>query len=465
MCGVTAACTTLLLGSCINGYDDDWTFSSGVSGVTLTSPAADGVKFTQNPEGTEVTVEWPVVMGAGGYEFTAYNADDPENPVPVGRPDTIDGCSKKFALKEDTSYKFYIRSLGNEEAGNKAAEKATELSYSTLLATYAEIPDGTDLTEWFKQNPIPDSSEELAYNLVPGGHYTMSGETDFGSHRITLRGNKVKHPMVTCGADGTLATAAGLKVKFIDFDCNANTSGAFLALSTTPDESTKVASGEYVIKDPIALQSCRILDVNKYLIYDNNKQKYAVENLSVNDCYVRINQTDVLVLFKKSSTINLTLKESTLYSTVKAGKFFAQINGSRPDKITGYVGGSFNINSCTLYNVSNGKDFVNWNQYRGRNTMTLNIAKSIIVDSGNIGDNNFTNKIMGNANMVHNFRMNTYWWNGAAGTDKFDTSTLTTEPFVYNGDGQFTVTGADQLANRTGDPRWLPADTEDDSAE
>lgn len=94
MCGVTAACTTLLLGSCINGYDDDWTFSSGVSGVTLTSPAADGVKFTQNPEGTEVTVEWPVVMGAGGYEFTAYNVDDPENPVPVGRPDTIDGCSK-----------------------------------------------------------------------------------------------------------------------------------------------------------------------------------------------------------------------------------------------------------------------------------------------------------------------------------------------------------------------------------
>ena len=63
-----------------------------------------------------------------------------------------------------------------------------------------------------------------------------------------------------------------MKVKFIDFDCNANTSGAFLALSTTPDESTKVASGEYVIKDPIALQSCRILDVNKYLIYDNNKQ-------------------------------------------------------------------------------------------------------------------------------------------------------------------------------------------------
>ena len=333
MCGVTAACTTLLLGSCINGYDDDWTFSSGVSGVTLTSPAADGVKFTQNPEGTEVTVEWPVVMGAGGYEFTAYNVDDPENPVPVGRPDTIDGCSKKFALKEDTSYKFYIRSLGNEEAGNKAAEKATELSYSTLLATYAEIPDGTDLTEWFKQNPIPDSSEELAYNLVPGGHYTMSGATDFGSHRITLRGNKVKHPMVTCGADGTLATAAGLKVKFIDFDCNANTSGAFLALSTTPDESTKVASGEYVIKDPIALQSCRILDVNKYLIYDNNKQKYAVENLSVNDCYVRINQTDVLVLFKKSSTINLTLKESTLYSTVKAGKFFAQSTGRDPTRL------------------------------------------------------------------------------------------------------------------------------------
>lgn len=459
------AATTLLLSACINGYDEDWTFSSGVSGIALESPKAEEVTFTQNPEGTRVTIEWPVVMGAGGYEFIAYNVDDANNPVQLGEAQTIDGCSVDYDIAEDTSYKFCIRSLGNEEAGNQEAAAATEVLYSTLLATYAEIPNNTDLTAYFNENPIPTSGEELAYDLVPGGNYTMSGGIDFGGHKITLRGNKVNHPKVTFGEDASFATFAGLKIKFIDFDCNANTSGTFLGLSKTPHDSIKVASGEYVIKDPIAIQSCNIYDINKYLIYDNNSQKYGVENLSINDCYIRINQSDVLLLFKKSSTINFTLKESTLFSTKQSGKFFAQISGQRPSKITGYTNASFNINNCTLYNLAYNKDFVNWNNYRGQSIVTLNIQKSIIVDCGNIGNKDFTNKIMGNTNMVHNFRSNTYWWNGAVGADKNDTSTLQTEPFSYTGDGTFTVTGAEQLANRTGDPRWLPETSEGDTTE
>ena len=82
------------------------------------------------------------------------------------------------------------------------------------------------------------------------------------------------------------------------------------------------------------------------------------------------------------------------------------------------------------------------------NYLNLN-GKSIIVDCGNIGNKDFTNKIMGNTNMVHNFRNNTYWWNGAVGADKNDTSTLQTEPFSYTGDGTFTVTGSEQLVNRS----------------
>lgn len=140
------AFATMLLSSCINGYDEDWTFSSGVSGIALESPKAEEVTFTQNPEGTRVTIEWPVVMGAGGYEFIAYNVDDANNPVQLGEAQTIDGCSVDYNIAEDTSYKFCIRSLGNEEAGNQEAAAATEVLYSTLLATYAEIPNNTDLT-------------------------------------------------------------------------------------------------------------------------------------------------------------------------------------------------------------------------------------------------------------------------------------------------------------------------------
>ena len=88
------AAATLLLGSCINGYDDDWTFSSGVSGVTLESPKAEEVTFTLNVEGTSVKVEWPVVLGASGYEFTLYNIDDFRftHDVRVGRIiDVVEG--------------------------------------------------------------------------------------------------------------------------------------------------------------------------------------------------------------------------------------------------------------------------------------------------------------------------------------------------------------------------------------
>ena len=59
--------------------------------------------------------------------------------------------------------------------------------------------------------------------------------------------------------------------------------------------------------------------------------------------------------------------------------------------------------------------------------------------------------------MSRQFDNNTYWYNGARSNDKYDTNTLTTDPgFANSAEGNFTVSGADQLEKRTGDPRWLP---------
>lgn len=63
-------------------------------------------------------------------------------------------------------------------------------------------------------------------------------------------------------------------------------------------------------------------------------------------------------------------------------------------------------------------------------------------------------------NGTHNLTalQNTYWYNGAKANEKYDTDVLTTDPgFKDAAGGDFTVSGAEQLANRTGDPRWLPA--------
>lgn len=452
------AVTTLLLSSCTIGYNDDWNFSSGVKNVQLESPKAEDVTFTMNVEGTAIKVEWPVVLGARGYEFSLYNIDDPENPVVVGEENRfIDGCSTECTVEEDTNYKVTIKALGNTNDNNKDAETATEVNYSTLVPSAGTIPSGSDIAQYFIDNPITSQDGEVAYDLEAGGEYTMSNIVDFGLQNVTIRGNKMNHSKVTFGKDARFVTQAGLKIKFIDFDCNAVEKGssdaAFILLSPNPDESLKVASGEYVIKDPIAIQSCNINDINRHIIYDNSK-KYAVENFNINNSVLKINQSNTLIYFKSGSLINFTAKESTIYSTVQAGNYFAQINGNRPNKITGYSNGSFNFYNCTVYNIAYNKDFVNWNRYRGQSIITINFSKTIFVDCGR-GD--MTNKIMGNANMSRQFDNNTYWYNGARSNDKYDTNTLTTDPgFANSAEGNFTVSGADQLEKRTGDPRWLP---------
>ena len=61
-----------------------------------------------------------------------------------------------------------------------------------------------------------------------------------------------------------------------------------------------------------------------------------------------------------------------------------------------------------------------------------------------------------------NYYKNTYWWGGenvadsqiCDGGDNSGTA-LTTDPaFADPANGDFTPTGADQVANQTGDPRW-----------
>lgn len=465
-CTLPLAVCLFLFSGCTIGYHDNVIFESDVQNTTLKSPDVDAVTITPDATGEKVKVEWPVIHGAEGYEFSCYVVDNPETPVPIVEKQIIDGCDVTMEVTEDTNYKILIKAIGNKNYNNKDAEAPCEIEYSTLLDTYAVIPNGTDLYTWFTDNPIPGTDaepnedgtlKELAYELEAGGEYTISQPLDFSARKITVRGNKMNHAKVTFGAAGRMFTQNGLKLKFMDFYCNEVAKGssdaAFIALSKTPNEDIKVASGEYVIKDPIVLQNCNIYDVNRHLFYDSGK-KYCVENFTVKGCYIRFNQSNTLLYFNKSSYINITFKESTLYSTVQNGSYFAQVNGNRPSKITGYSNGTFNFYNCTVYNLAYSKDFTNWNNYRGQSIITLNFSRTIFVDCGK-GD--MTNKIMGNANMSRNFEYNTYYYNGARSNDKYDTNTLTTDPgFANAANGVFTVNGAEQLEKRTGDPRWLP---------
>jgi hypothetical protein len=185
---VLMASLLFLLASCIDGYHDDWTFSSGVKNTTLLSP--DSVNFSLNPEGTELTAKWPVVYGASGYSFTLYNVDDPTKPVVVGDSNQIvDGCTAVRPFLDDSRYKLVIRTLGNTDQNNKDADSARIATFTNLLPAVAVIPSGVDLYQWFIEHPITPSANEIAYELEIGGTFTLSGPLDFGTQRLTLRGN------------------------------------------------------------------------------------------------------------------------------------------------------------------------------------------------------------------------------------------------------------------------------------
>lgn len=452
--GMLLTCVSaLFLSSCAqDGFDDGERFLSGVSGQTLEAPDADGITITPSADGKFQTVSWQVVYGAGGYKVSLYDASDMSTPIVADS--IIDGCTVRLERKEDTDYILAIQAIANAQANNEASA-VTQKSFTTFIPSYMEIPEG-DLKEWFSKNPCPADSvgKTLIYNLVPGGNYTLSGVLDFGANSVQLRSTgKNKPAHVVLNAESNFKTFAGLTLKNMDFDCAATND--FIVLSKTPDESIKVESGEYYIKDPISIISCKVTGITKRLIYDSDV-KYALDQFIIDHSTIQIDHKDVTISFKKTIPIHMTFQSSTVYSTSKTDKFFMQIHGQEPKKVTPYKGqsGSFSFLNSTFYGLAYNKQFINTNTLKGRASLEVNIAQSIFVDCGK---GEILNRLM-NASNPSTFSQNTYWYNGAVAKEKFDTEVLTTDPGFADPDhGDFTVSGADQLSSKTGDPRWLPS--------
>lgn len=448
-----------LFSACNKGVDADEAFVSNVTNSTLESPKADDVTMTLSPDGAKLVVTWPVVPGAGGYEFTLYNVDDAEKPVVVGtEKEVIDGCSVTRTVESDTQYKVVIRTLGNEKYNNKDSDVASELAYSTLAPSDAII-EGGNINEWLAINPIPEDKigQEYTIDLVGGGEYTVNDVLDFKNQQVTIRGDKVNHAKITMTGKASFLTNNGFKLKFVDIDCNEEYKGTTLiGTSTTPDEGSKVATGEYVVSNPIMLQGCNVTGLDSYLFYDMNKEKYCIEYLGFSDCNIQMQQSDVLVRAAKSTIIRMDIVKSTLWSTQQSGKVFMQISGQAPNKITGHTGAEFNFLNTTFYNLAYTKEFINWNNYKGKPYVFLNIQNTLFVDCGN---NQITDKVQGNENMKNNYKNNGYWYNGAEGKEKFDTSATFSDPQMANTtNGDFTLSSPEHIAKRIGDPRWLPGE-------
>ena len=263
--GMLALAGLLSFASCADGIEDE-SFDAGVRNAQLSSPTIDKDCFSTitNSDGSEsVKLAWEVVMGAGGYHCVVDIVDDPANPVNVV-DSILDRPSIVFSKIEDTNYSISVTTLANEKLNNKAATEATSYAYSTLVPA-TTIPNGSDIAEFINANFTPSDSEQ-AFELEAGGSYTMSSTVDFDLSLMTVRGNKINWPTVTLTGNAGFITQAGLKIKFIKFDCTELTSTGFLTLSSEPSESISTESlgfkadganqNGYVVMDPVIISDC-----------------------------------------------------------------------------------------------------------------------------------------------------------------------------------------------------------------
>lgn len=483
-----AGAVGLTMASCAqDGFDNDERFVSDVRNTQLVSPAEDDITVTASPDGKKQTISWPVVNGAGGYLVSFCDEGNPDEYIV--NDSIVDGCSVTVVREEDVNYKFTIKTLGNEAKNNKGAESATEKKISTFTPTYMTIPAGSDLNQWFAANPIPadQTGNNLNFDLEGGATYNVSGELDFGNQPVTLRStSKTNHAKVVyTGAESTISFAAALNIKYLDFDCSATPSssagGVFGFTKSPADEWRDATYGFVIIKDPVTIVNSNFKGVNGYFLTDNRKgQKVAVVTLLVDNVVVECTPDKALsggVFWTNNGghINNMTVSNSTFYNLTAEGdiKYFYQAGGYRAKDIglggagtdQGGPGNSLTYKNCTFYHLG-WKDgqWGNYNGMQGKQDSYWNMLDCIFYDcstSGSVPRRFLHGQSYASYPNNKVFSNNTYMKNDGTFQDpqNYDESGTNIEEdpgFADPAAGDFTISGATQVARRTGDPRWLP---------
>lgn len=371
------------MAGCADGYESPDGFDVGVSHQTLVTP--DSLVFSVSTDGTQATVSWPLVMGAKGYEVTMKNIDDEDNPVVVDDYDhkMVDGCQMVASVAEDSRYAFEFRVLGDETRHNRDGQQRDTV-FTTLVPSVATIPDGSDIYAWLQEHPIDSVGDEVAIDLVPGGHYTMTGDIDFGYLNMTLRGNKVKPAYIGMKGSARFMTYSGLKMKFLRIDMTDSNATGLICMSENnlPDRimsqnlgymrNGAVINNIYNILDPIYMADVWVKNMPNALVHDGQTYECAWWNLTITDCIMQLRNTGStgFMSFEKKGRLikNISITNSTIYNIADNSsayflRFYNQSN-SNPHKVYGNTTSElgswyFTMSNVTLSKVFTGQKWAN----------------------------------------------------------------------------------------------------------
>ena len=506
--GVAAA---LFAVSCAQGFDDNETWRSDVTGAQLESPALTEANFSTrvNPDGSEsVQVSWKVVPGASGYECYVAIVDDPENPV-VLIDEVLDRCSIVFDRLEDTKYTVSVRTIGDAKKDNSDAASASVYDYSTLVPAQ-KVPAGADIAAFVKENLIMDATQEQAFELEPGATYTVSEPIDFKTKAVTFRGDKVHRPVVRFENIGCIMTAGALKVKFINFDCSDSDTQACKYVYGSSKETSRYWGGVivlgdddfypdyksqnfgpktdqgYVMPEPIIVQDCNFKNVRKAFIF-GGYNAWVVKDFRINDCIIQLATIDEdsdrnnFISFSSNcggyegkfgskwngGVQNVSIRNSTIYNTrdpQKKVRFMRFSNKNVLKNVLGSNVGSFTLTNCTLYKTFANCEFAN--NTPSDKGFVLKVTNNVFYDCARLNKLNFGGCTIDGA-------MNNTGWiatpNGNEGGEMLSGSDLSNGIVVEEDPGFVTPTELDLtddekggqnfkatgvISSTIGDPRW-----------
>lgn len=489
-------CTLALLGvsalfltSCAeDGYDDDERFDAGVSNTQMEAIKADDITITASADGKSQTFTWPVVLGASGYRVNLIDVANPETPII--NDSIVDGCSVTGKREEDVNYKLTILTIGNKAKGNSDATEAAVKTFSTFTPTYKTIPANSNLNEWFAANPLPtEEGDNLNYDLEAGATYTLSDVLDFNTNAVTLRTNdKSKHATINFQNEACITFAAPFNLKYVDVDCSAqdiaSTNHGIFAFSKDPSaapKGTDINASLYkwdkpMIEKPVTFINSNFKNVKSYFFWDNQQAVCAMTML-IDNCIVQLAPEKAFAggVFwtNKGGHVNeLYVTNSTFYEldgNEGDYKYFYQAGMVSGEEI--YADKTIATNTVSYTNSTfshvtwNNGQWGNYNRMGGRNCSHWIMTDCIFFDCSPSGvPRRF---LHGKQNQPHvTFNNNTYMKADGTfqdikedGSHDYDNSGTTIEEdpqFADWANGDFTISGATQVARQTGDPRWLP---------
>ena len=498
------AISAWIMASCADGYETSSTADLGVRNTQMQTPVQDSISFKVSTDGQTATISWPTVAGAGGHEVTFMNVDDPDNPVIIDgyEKKIVDGSKFTVTVAEDSKYQMIMRTLGKEEFGNLDDEESHTYEFSTLVPSVAKIPSGSDITQFFQENPLDSAKEEVAVELEAGGEYTMTGTVDFSHHKLTFRGDKVHRPVVHMVGDGHFETYSTLKVKFINFDMTESTAGGFVAISKNnlPDSiktenlgnywnGSSQIKGIYMVEDPIYIANCWFKNLPHAMLYDNGVA-CAFWYFTVSNCIVQMNNVTksnigFINLYSAGKSVkNITIEKSTIYNIAdnNAACFIRYNNesNSNPQKVYGTLSAEYTSHKWVFSQTTLAKCYYDdtshsgWrfvNNVRVSTAFTLSIDHTIFYNCAQLYRFNHDSA-------AKTFRFNFFWNDGqddknrnnamkdsgkAPFASEYDpmfggdnAAQLKELDFTQtNGGVNFTPTEYEIVTNRGGDPRWL----------